>query len=547
MNMDLIFATAPIVLLVYLMAKPKGVPSQKALPLVALVMYLVKLVYFGDDPNMIHATVLNGLLSALVPVAIIAGAILLFKTMEASGAMDTIRGWLNRISTNSVAQLMIIGWAFSFMIEGASGFGTPAALAGPILVSLGLPIFRVAVFCLIMNSVPVSFGAVGTPTWFGFSAILESMGPVASEEFLSQVGYKTVILHAAAAMVVPVIAVLFVVKWSSLKKNLGFVYLSIASCVIPYFLLGLVSYEFPSLIGGMIGFGVTIFLAKNGIGLQKEGRPECKGAGSELLLEEPELAPAAKPRELVKALFPLWGTVLVLLLTRIRQLGIKDLLNSVDGGAGVQLGSLGHLHVSESLVVSLQDIFATGIGWSFKLLYVPSLIPFVLISVVTFVIYRMSVKNVQAVFCETGARIVNPFLALLGALVYVRLIMTGGDSATTVLIGNALAESMGDSWKFFASYLGALGSFFSGSNTVSNLTFGGIQFEIARKLSLEPTTILALQSVGGAMGNMVCINNIVAICSILGLANSEGRILRWTVAPMLVYGVIVGVVAVLFL
>jgi len=101
------------------------------------------------------------LLSALVPISIIAGAIFLFKTMEATGAMPRIRKWLNAVTDSRVAQLMIIGWAFSFMIEGASGFGTPAALAGPILVGLGFPALRVAVFCLVMNSVPVSFGAVG--------------------------------------------------------------------------------------------------------------------------------------------------------------------------------------------------------------------------------------------------------------------------------------------------------------------------------------------------------------------------------------------------
>lgn len=545
--MDLFFATAPIILLVYLMAKPNGVPSQKALPLVALVMYLVKLIYFADDPNQINATVVNGLLSSLVPVSIIGGAILLFKTMEASGAMNTIRGWLNSISNNSVAQLMIIGWAFSFMIEGASGFGTPAALAGPILVSLGLPVFRVAVLCLIMNSVPVSFGAVGTPTWFGFSTLLETMAPAVKEQFLADVGYKTVILHGVASLVIPVVAMMFVIKWKDLKKNLAFVYLSIASCVVPYFLLGMLSYEFPSLIGGMIGFGLTIWLAKKGIGLQKDGVPECEGKRPVVTMDDIDSSQMVSGKQLVKSLFPLWGTVVVLLLTRIRQLGIKDLLNSSEGGWGTDLGSLGHLNISESLVVSLSEIFRTDTVWSFKLLYVPSLIPFVLISACTFVLYKMPWAEVKGVFKETGSRLVNPFLALLGALVYVRLIMSGGESATTVIIGNSLAASIGESWQYFAAYLGALGSFFSGSNTVSNLTFGAIQFEIAKELGLETTTILALQSVGGAMGNMVCINNIVAICSILGLSNSEGRILRWTAGPMLLYGIVVGLAAALLL
>ena len=112
-------------------------------------------------------------------------------------------------------------------------------------------------------------------------------------------------------------------------------------------------------------------------------------------------------------------------------------------------------------------------------------------------------------------------------------------------VGEGLARVAGGAWQFVAVYLGALGSFFSGSNTVSNLTFGGIQQATAAKLSLEQTTILSLQSVGGAMGNMICIHNIVAVCTILGLKNQEGAILRKTFLPMLLYGAIAGIISLL--
>ena len=79
---------------------------------------------------------------------------------------------------------MIIGWAFAFSIEGASGFGTPAALAAPLLMGLGFPPVRVAIMTLIMNSVPVSFGAVGTPTWFG----LGQLG--LSPEAILEIGFR---------------------------------------------------------------------------------------------------------------------------------------------------------------------------------------------------------------------------------------------------------------------------------------------------------------------------------------------------------------------
>lgn len=528
--MDLFFAVAPIALLIYLMAKPQGMPSQRALPLVALLMYFIKLVYFADDPNLIHATVVQGLLSALIPFSIVAGAILLFKTMEASGAMNTIRDWLNSVSNHEIAQLMIIGWAFSFMIEGASGFGTPAALAAPILVSLRFPAFKVAIFCLMMNSVPVSFGAVGTPTWYGFGALLETMDAAARERFLMEVGYKSVIMHGVASLLIPLLGLIIVVGWQKVRANLLFVYLSVASCVVPYALLALVSYEFPALIGGMIGFALSILFASLGIGLEKTDSRQKVPINLTL----------------IKALFPLWGTVLVLVITRIPQFGIKARLTSLSGGFSQTLGSLGDLSISQWLVLHLNNIFCTQVSWSFQLLYVPALIPFVLISGLTFLLFRMQVSQLQSVLRETGSRLINPLFALLGALVCVRLIMLGGEQASAEILGRALADAVGANWQMFAAYLGALGSFFSGSATVSNLTFGGIQFAIAQNLGLQPTTILALQSVGGSMGNMVCIHNIVAICSILGIAKEEGRILRWNTLPMLMYGAIAGIVAVLF-
>lgn len=129
--MDFAVCVAPIVILIGLMTKPNGWPSHIALPVTALIVYAIKLIYFADNPNATNATVVEGLLSAWTPIFIISGAILMFKTMERTGAMDIIRRWLNEISDNRVAQLMIVGWAFAFVIEGASGFGTPAALARP--------------------------------------------------------------------------------------------------------------------------------------------------------------------------------------------------------------------------------------------------------------------------------------------------------------------------------------------------------------------------------------------------------------------------------
>ena len=129
----------------------------------------------------------------------------------------------------------------------------------------------------------------------------------------------------------------------------------------------------------------------------------------------------------------------------------------------------------------------------------------------------------------------------------VKLMMEGGDASMVKVIGKEFAAFAGDKWLYFSPYLGAIGAFFSGSNTVSNLTFGPIQQQIALDTGLSMTLILALQSVGGAMGNMVCINNIIAVCTVLDVKNSEGAIIKKTIIPMTIYGVIAIIIAVLFL
>lgn len=522
--MNTFIAISPIALLIWLMTKKKSMPSHYALPLVALLLYLLKILYFDSDFKLMNATVIDGLLTAWTPILVIWGAIFLFRTMENTGAMTVVRDWLNKITCNKVAQLMIIGWAFSFLIEGASGFGTPAALAAPLLVGLGFPALKVAVLTLIMNSVPVTFGAVGTPIWFG----LGQLG--LTDLQLIEIGAKSAILHTVAALVIPVIALRFVVSFKEIRKNLLFVYLSILACVIPYVILAQSSYDFPAILGGFIGLILSVWIANAGIGLEKTEKKSCSK------ISFPSIT---------KATFPLWGTVLLLLITRMPAIGLKGLLTSTAHSLSLNLQPIADFLISPALVFQLKNILGVGTNFSHAFLYVPSIIPFFVISLMTFLMYGSKKKTVQKSWSESWQRMKHPIIALLAALVFVKLLLVDGDKALTLIIGQSLANLTGGYWQYVSAYLGGLGSFFSGSNTISNLTFGGIQQEIAGSLNLNLTTILATQSVGGAMGNMICINNIVAVCSVLGLANTEGKILKKTIIPLVIYGVITGLVSVL--
>jgi lactate permease len=317
------------------------------------------------------------------------------------------------------------------------------------------------------------------------------------------------------------------------RQNIVFVLFSTLACVLPYVLIAFVSYEFPALIGGLIGLLLSIALAKFNIGLAKPDRGE-----------QAHVEPIAL-KSLLKASFPLWGAVLLLVLTRIPDLGIKGLLQLQQPAISADLAGVGLLSVSASLVVSLSNIFNTLESWQHSLLYVPSIIPFVVISLITFALYRN--RQLTQVTMLTVEQMKKPVLALLAALVFVNLMMMGGESSAVTLIGKNLADLTGENWLFFSPFLGALGSFFSGSATISNLTFAAIQHSIALDLGLNQTSVLALQAVGAALGNMVCINNIVAVASVLALTDSEGYILKRTAIGMFAYAIIAGSIGLLLL
>lgn len=544
----LLLAILPVLVLIVVMTSPwpRRVlpwPAQVALPLAAVLAYLIQWTPWfagGDAVRRVHAAVIEGLLSALTPLGIVLGAIFFFRTMERSGQLSVLTGAVRRLSPDPVAQLLLIGWSFSFLIEGLSGFGTPAALAAPLLVGLGFPAVRVAAMCLVMNSVPVTFGAVGTPVWFGLGGLGLTDGEMAA------VGWQAAVVNMAAAGVVPVVAMGLVVPLREVGKRWGYVAGVVGSTMVPYGLVALVSAEFPSIVGGACGLAAGAVMARAGWGLGAWGlRIADRGLGG----GEGDGGDGARVAGGVwRAVMPVVAVVVLLGVTRVDALGLKGLLRSDTPALSAGLGVLGEAFVSASGVVGVRGILGTGASWKMELLYVPFIVPFVVVALGTAVRMRMPWGEVAAAWGETLGRLSRAAVALFGALVLVKLLMSGGESSAVRVLGEGLAAGAGGAWPVVAPLLGALGAFFSGSATVSNLTFGGVQQSVAGALGLEVSTVLALQTVGASLGNMVCVHNIVAVAAVLGIGErgaggsagsgedgSVGGILRLTAGPALVY------------
>ena len=173
-----LIAAIPI-LLTIVMTVGLNVPAKKALPIAWLSIVIIGLFYWQMDVQHIVSYTVTGFLGSIDTLLIIFGAILLMNMLKEAGAMRRIEGMFNGITEDARIQLIIIGFAFSGFIEGAAGFGTPAAIAAPLLIGLGFPPMAAAISCLILNSTPVPFGAAGTPTNSAFACVSDVLPTLA--------------------------------------------------------------------------------------------------------------------------------------------------------------------------------------------------------------------------------------------------------------------------------------------------------------------------------------------------------------------------------
>jgi lactate permease len=159
----------------------------------------------------------------------------------------------------------------------------------------------------------------------------------------------------------------------------------------------------------------------------------------------------------------------------------------------------------------------------------------------------MKKREVASAWKEAVIRIRNPFIALVFAVPMVRIMMQSGNNPEGIVgmpiaMASAMADIFQGTWPLVDSFVGALGSFMAGSNTVSNMLFSLFQYSIAEQLGFSTILIVSLQNIGGAMGNMICVHNVIAACATVGLVGVEGLLIRRNLIPMAIVGGIVGIV-----
>ncbi|MDF3853717.1 L-lactate permease [Paracoccus sp. P2] len=510
-----------------------------------LVAYLVTaataLLIWGTELNKVLGATVNGVVTAVSLLYIVFGAILMLYALEESGGIRSIRAGFTSISPDRRVQAIIIAWLFGSLIEGASGFGTPAAIAAPLLVAIGFPAMAAVMVTLIIQSTPVSFGAVGTPILVGVRTgladqqIVEStIAPMAFGDYLLEIATKVAMIHGLIGFLIPLILVGMLTRFFGANRSFAegfriwkFALFAGLAFTLPYYIIAAtLGPEFPSLLGGIIGLMIVVPAAQRGFLIPKESFdfPPRRDWGADWTgkLDDLEDHNAHKPvMPLAKAWAPYVFVVALLVLTR-SVAPIKAWLTSPE------------------MTIAFRDLFGSGINASVQVLFLPGTI-LILASLFTFVLHGMSGRDYGRALKSSGTTMIAAAPALLLAVPMVQVFLNSASdsyASMPIVLAQGVSSVVGDAWPMFAPLIGAMGAFVAGSNTVSNMMFSLFQFSTAEQIGLGAAgagTVVALQAIGGAAGNMICVHNVVAASATVGLVDREGAIIRKTLIPMAYY------------
>jgi lactate permease len=510
-------------------------PARQAMPLSLLITAILAFVVWQMPVPQLAGAVAEGLVIAATVLWIVFGALLLLNVLTVTGAMDTIKAGFSAISPDRRVQLLLIGWLFVAFLEGAAGFGTPAAIAAPLLVALGFSPVAAVVLALIADSSAVSFGAIGTPVLVGLAQGV----PGLTEADLRQTALHAVATDVLVASWLPVLMCGLLSRYFSEDKSWR-----PGLAIAPFALLSGLSFtlsayavawffgpEFPSVLGALVGLLLMTLLARYRILLP--ATPWYFSADDQTQSDLFKSRSASSSGiSLRRAWLPYLLLAVLLVLSRIPELGLKALLQSVQWQWSV--------------------IFGTELQVTVQPLYLPGSI-FVLCAAIASVLLSQpksqSHSQSQAVsrwqpftdaLRQSGRMLLPSMIALGAAVPMVRIFLHSDVNAADLpAMPLALAEQaalyLTDSWVWCAPLVGALGSFIAGSATFSNLMFGSFQQAMADSSGMTTSAVLALQMLGANAGNMICVVNVVAAASVVNLAGREGEIIRYTLVPMLLY------------
>jgi lactate permease len=496
------------------------------------------------EPTWWAASAVYGALQAGEIILIVFGAVLLMNHLKESGAIVAIRTHFTAITEDRRVQVLLIGLGFVTLIEGAAGFGTPGALAAPLMLGLGFPPLAAAVFGLVFNAAQPPFGAAGTPVIGGIGAVIGEgvLGEgVTRAEFLLDVTWLTAVVTGSALVVWGVVGVFLLVFWfgreqersvrGALRATLPVVPLAILLGVLAGATQASVTRvfgpELPDIAAGFLVLGAGVTLARYRVLVPRErwdfparGAWQDEWLGGHRTQDAAHDPSPATGMPVLLAWVPYLLVALVLIVTRWPGLGIADWLRAHS--------------------VDVPRILGQDLSFSLRYLFLPGVVPFIPVALFTAVLHRMGRAAIASAWLESARQIAAPAVTLVVAVSLTQVMIqsatnVAGQPGMMEALSQVVARSAGPLLPAVAPWIGTLGAFMTGSSTSSNVLFSVLQHDAAADVGASRTLVVALQNVGSGIGNMLAVLNIAAVCGVLRMTGMESAILRKALVPTVGY------------
>ena len=443
----------------------------------------------------ITATV-EGMAIALWPILlVIVAALFTYNLAVETKTMDVIKKMLSSITTDKRIQVLILAWGFGGFLEAVAGYGTAVAIPASILASLGFNPLFAAVICLLANTVPTAFGALGIP--------VTTLATVTGLEVV-HLSYVTSIQLAGFIVLIPFLLVILTEKSiKALKGVVGITLISGITFAVPQiFIAKYLGADLPALVASICSMACTILMAK---AMNKE-KVETKE--DKIGLKEGVLA---------------WLPYILLCGLILIASPLVPSINSLLAKASSNI----HIYTGDATSTT-----------SFSWINTPGM----MILIATFIaglIQKLKFTYMLDVLKRTIIQLKTSFITIM-SIVAISKIMSHSGMTSSISFG--LCAITGSFYPLIAPLLGAIGTFVTGSDTSANILFGALQTEAAKSLSIDPYWIAAANTAGATAGKMISPQSIAIATSATGLIGSEGKILSTTVKYCLGYVIILGLI-----
>lgn len=488
---------------------------------------LVALFAYKMPFTMAMAATGYGFLYGLWPIAwIIIMSVFLYKISVKTGQFDVIRASVLSITNDHRLLVILIGFSFGAFLEGAAGFGAPVAITAALLAGLGLNPLYAAGLCLIANTAPVAFGAMGIPI-----TVAGQVTGIDPHKIGQMAGHQLPFL----SLFVPFFIVFLMDGFKGIRQTWPALFVAGSSFAITQFITAtFLGPELPDITSALVSLiSLALFLK---VWQPKEtyqsGQANSEVAATTTAASMPKLTFG----KVVKAWSPF--IVLTVMVVIWSQSFFKALFT--PGGALASLVFKFQIPGLHNLVMKAEPIVNKPTPYEAILKFdvLSATGTAILIAcIISMFILKMNVKDAVVTFKETLSELKMPILSIGFVLGFAFIANYSGLSSTLAL---ALAGT-GGLFPFFSPFLGWIGVFLTGSDTSANALFSNLQAITAQQVGVSEVLLVAANTTGGVTGKMISPQSIAIACAAVGLAGKESDLFRFTVKHSLFFIIIVGI------